>query len=89
MFFMYYNVTENVTAKEVYMDINAMSQLITTLGFPIAMCIFLMIFVVWYINKRDSQLEQTLKQNTEATNKLVTLITTLVDMEDLGKGEKR
>lgn len=86
---MRYNVTENVTAKEVYMDINAMSQLITTLGFPIAMCIFLMIFVVWYINKRDSQLEQTLKQNTEATNKLVTLITTLVDMEDLGKGEKR
>lgn len=71
------------------MDINGMSQLITTVGFPTAMCIFLMVFVVWYINKRDSQLEQTLKENTEATNKLVTLITTLVDMEDLGKGEKR
>lgn len=71
------------------MDVNGMSQLITTVGFPSAMCIFLMVFVVWYINKRDSQLEQTLKENTEATNKLVTLITTLVDMEDLGKGEKR
>lgn len=71
------------------MDINGMSQLITAVGFPTAMCIFLMMFVVWYINKRDDQLEQTLKDNTEATNKLVTLITTLVDMEDLGKGEKR
>ena len=57
------------------MDINMISQLIGSLGFPIVCCGYMMI-----TNNK------TLRENTEATNKLVILIEKLVSMHDKGGG---
>lgn len=49
------------------MDITMITQLIGTLGFPIAVCIA----CFWFINK-------TMKENTGALNKLVDKIADLI-----------
>ena len=45
------------------MDINAVTTIISSLGFPIAMCLVLL----WYINKKD---EQYVEQLTEMESEL-------------------
>ncbi len=54
---------------------NDVVNLITNLGFPIVCCGYMMI-----TNNK------TLRENTEATNKLVILIEKLVSMHDKGGG---
>jgi len=56
------------------MDISTVSQLISSVGFPIAACIALF----WQMNKQNEQhkaemdsLKEALEQNTLAINKLV------------------
>ena len=56
------------------MDVNVITQLIGTVGFPVVCCGYMMV-----VNNK------TLKENTEATNKLVILIEKLFDKENHGE----
>lgn len=47
---------------------------VSTLGFPIAMCAAL----CWFINKKDEQTNKTILAVTEAINKLSTKIDELI-----------
>lgn len=52
-------------------DVTALMDSIGSMGFPIAMCIYLI-----------TTLNKTLDANTKATEKLVTLVGTLVNKKD-------
>ena len=63
------------------MDVNIISQIIATLGFPIVAAAALF----WYINKKDERhaeeiqaLKKSLEDNTSILTELKTLITFLV-----------
>ena len=57
------------------MDINAISSLIGSLGFPIVACIYMA-----YVNKRQTEThKQELNKMTEAVNELKIAISTLVN----------
>lgn len=71
------------------MDVQTITQIISTLGFPIACCIALF----WYINKtlkdftRDIQqavdkLTESISKDTDATTKLVTTVELLASITD-------
>lgn len=55
------------------MDINALTSLIGSLGFPIAACIALF----WYLNKERDSHDTEIKQVTEALNRNTNVLTEL------------
>lgn len=64
------------------MDITQFTQMISNVGFPIAMCLI----VFYYMNKHDEQhkeetdnLRTTLEDNTKVLSELSTLIKTLTN----------
>lgn len=63
------------------MEINDISQIISNVGFPIAMCVML----IWYMSKETAKhkeetdkLSETIASNTKVLTELCTLIKTLV-----------
>ena len=46
------------------MDFNTVTQFISTLGFPIAVCLI----CFWYINKREAQQRDEIKELSTAIN---------------------
>lgn len=59
------------------MDINVLANLISTVGFPIAVCVYLL-----YSNEK---MRQTLEENTKVIAELKTLMS--VTLKDIKKGE--
>ena len=57
------------------MDVNALTQIITTVGFPIAMCIALL----WYIKNITEERRKETQQFTEALNKNTVVLQKLCD----------
>lgn len=57
------------------MDVNSFIQVISTLGFPICMCVALF----WYMIKQNEQHEQESREMRDAINKLEIAITRLTD----------
>lgn len=49
------------------MDINGIVTIISTVGFPIAMCVYL----VWFQNTTMKEMLNTINKNTEAINKMI------------------
>lgn len=49
------------------MNIETISSLITGVGFPIAMCVYL----VWFQNTTMKEMLNTINKNTEAINKMI------------------
>lgn len=56
-----------------YMDINGLTQLIGSLGFPIAMCVYLL----WNQNKADEKHAEEMNKITEALNNNTLALTQL------------
>lgn len=57
------------------MDFNSVLQAITTVGFPIVMCLILM----WYINKTEERHKDETEKLTEALNNNTLAIQSLKD----------
>ena len=57
------------------MDITTITQFISTLGFPIAVCII----CFWYINKREEQHKDEITQLSAAINNNTLVMQKLVD----------
>ena len=60
------------------MDINAIADLITTIGVPIAVCLI----CFWYIAKKDAVHREETKQLAEALNNNTLVMQQLVDKLD-------
>ena len=59
------------------MDISTIAQLISTIGFPIAMCIYLLFYIKSFDEKYCEKLDgmaKALENNTVVITKLVTMI---------------
>lgn len=65
------------------MDFNGVTQFISTLGFPIAVCLI----CFWYINKREEQHKSEIVEMTKAINNNTLVIQKLVDRLDDAKNE--
>lgn len=65
--------------KEVTMDVNAIVQIISTLGFPIAVCIYM----AWDRHTSQKDMIRALDNNTDALN----LILEHIRKEDSKNGE--
>lgn len=52
------------------MDINSVTTIISTMGFPIACCCAMF----WFINKTMKELQKAITDNTEATNRLAATV---------------
>lgn len=62
------------------MDLNTILQLISTIGFPIAMCIYLLFYIKSFDEKYCEQLSnmsKAIENNTLALTKLMTMIDNL------------
>ena len=73
------------------MDIAQISQLISSLGFPIAMCLILMQYCKELLeeHKRDSEsLRNAINSSTEMVSKLDSKIDTLLDLFTSKANEK-
>lgn len=57
------------------MDVNAVTTLITSVGFPIAVCLV----CFWYINKMQEQHKEEAKQLADALNNNTLVMQKLVD----------
>ena len=57
------------------MDITSVTQFITTLGFPIAVCLI----CFWYINKREEQHKEEVSELAKAINNNTIVMQKLVD----------
>lgn len=57
------------------MDVNAVTTLITSVGFPIAVCLI----CFWYINKMQEQHKEETKQLADALNNNTLVMQKLVD----------
>lgn len=57
------------------MDFNTVTQFISTLGFPIAVCLI----CFWYINKREEQHKDEIAKLSEAVNNNTLVMQKLVD----------
>lgn len=72
------------------MDYNTILQMISTIGFPIAMCIYLLFYIKSFDEKYCQQLNnmaKAIENNTLAITKLVAMID---DLEDrLSRSESR
>lgn len=60
------------------MDTNAITQFISTLGFPIAVCLV----CFWYINKREQQHREEVSELAKAINNNTIVMQKLVDKMD-------
>lgn len=73
--------TWNNKVKICYMDINAITSLVSNVGFPVAVCVALF-FYMEKQNERHQQetdkLNETVQSNTKVLTELCTLIKTLV-----------
>ena len=59
------------------MDISTIAQLISTIGFPIAMCIYLLIYIKSFDEKYCEKLDgmaKAIENNTIVITKLMTMI---------------
>lgn len=59
------------------MDISTIAQLISTIGFPIAMCIYLLIYIKSFDEKYCEKLDsmaKAIENNTVVITKLMTMI---------------
>ena len=62
------------------MDITTVTQFISTLGFPIAVCLI----CFWYINKREEQHKEEISELAKAINNNTIVMQKLVDrLEDV------
>jgi hypothetical protein len=62
------------------MDISATTQLISTIGFPIAMCVYLLFYIKSFDEKYCEQLNnmaKAIENNTLAITKLMSIIDNL------------
>ena len=66
------------------MDFNAIIQSISTVGFPIAMCIILM----WYINKTNEEHKAEIEKISDALENNTLALTRLVAQLDALKFKK-
>ncbi|MBO7734641.1 MAG: hypothetical protein J6S67_18925 [Methanobrevibacter sp.] len=57
------------------MDFNTVTQFISTLGFPIAVCLI----CFWYINKREEQHKEEVNKLSEAVHNNTIVMQKLVD----------
>ena len=57
------------------MDINTITQFVSTLGFPIAVCLI----CFWYINKREEQHKEEVTELSKAINNNTIVMQKLVD----------
>ena len=57
------------------MDFNTVTQFISTLGFPIAVCLI----CFWYINKREEQHKDEVNKLSEAVHNNTLVMQKLVD----------
>lgn len=57
------------------MDITTITQFISTLGFPIAVCLI----CFWYINKREEQHKEEISELAKAINNNTIVMQKLVD----------
>ena len=57
------------------MDFNTVTQFISTLGFPIAVCLI----CFWYINKREEQHKEEVSELSKAINNNTLVMQKLVD----------
>ena len=60
------------------MDLNVLLQAITTVGFPIAMCLLLF----WYIRKQSESHKSEIDKLSEAVNNNTLIIQRLTDILD-------
>lgn len=64
------------------MDVSAIVNMISTVGFPIVMCVIMF----KYLEKTDDKREQDTRQILESVNNNTQVIAKLVDkLEDIGK----
>lgn len=66
------------------MDITVILQVITTVGFPITMCLILM----WYIMKSNEYHKEETKDFTDALNRNTLVLQKLCDKLDIEMEEK-
>lgn len=68
------------------MEIDAIVNLITTLGFPIAVCI-LLFWYVWQVykksEKREDELRAEIRENQEANREIVKVLATYAEKLDV------
>lgn len=57
------------------MDFNTITQFVSTLGFPIAVCLI----CFWYINKREEQHKEEVTELSKAINNNTIVMQKLVD----------
>ena len=57
------------------MDVNTVTQFVSTLGFPIAVCLI----CFWYINKREEQHKDEVTELAKAINNNTIVMQKLVD----------
>ena len=62
------------------MDFSGIAQVISTLGFPIAVCLI----CFWYINKQEEQHKQEIDKMAEAVNNNTLVIQKLLDKWENG-----
>ena len=60
------------------MEISTMTELISTIGFPIAVCLI----CFWYIYKKDIEHKDILEKMTEAIHNNTTVVQRLLDKLD-------
>ena len=66
------------------MDFGSITQVISSLGFPIAVCLI----CFWYINKREEQNKAEIDKLSEAVNNNTLVMQKLVDRLGDDAGEK-
>ena len=64
------------------MDISAIAQLISTIGFPIAMCIYLLFYIKSFDEKYCEKLDSMAKAIENNTLVIAKLMAVINDMED-------
>ena len=67
------------------MDISAIAQLISTIGFPIAMCIYLLIYIKSFDEKYCEQLNNMTKAIENNTLTITKLMAMIDDLEGVKK----
>lgn len=72
---MVYNIS-NLGKEKMFMDLNVLLQAITTVGFPIAMCLLLF----WYIREQSESHKSEIDKLSEAVNNNTLIIQRLTDI---------
>ena len=67
------------------MDISAIAQLISTIGFPLAMCIYLLIYIKSFDEKYCEQLNNMTKAIENNTLTITKLMAMIDDLEGVSK----